>query len=434
MNVLCLHRMGDPNYRVEAVRALEYMIAEVRPDLNVVVHDSDVPFPSYMKDIDYDLIVLGPTFLCNRYSPRSLNVALSEFQFIKHSSACKVALPQDDYDCSEILEDWFIDWDVNLVYTVCPEHWSCLYPKLSQKSRIRLGYTGYISQDWINSWESPKPIERRTIDVSYRASKLPANFGRIGQLKWEIANRFLKAAGESREISLDISVDPKDRITGKGWHDFLENSKFCLATASGSSLLDSRGDIRSCVNRYVARKPKAEFSEIEAKCFAGKDGQYIFTALSPRNLEAALSETIQIATPGSYSGLMQPYEHFIPLSENCSNIAEVFELMHDKSYVGRVKKQCKETILSEPRLRRTNIVNEIIDFAEDYLSNHQHGVLADQERTKFLFDRYKSEIKKVEDSYWRRKRFVLAAKSVASKLGARRIHDLILSNRYRPIN
>lgn len=430
MNVLCLHRMGDPNHRVEAVRALEFMIAEVRPDLNVVVHDSDVPFPSYMRDVDYDLIVLGPTFLCNRYSPRGLKAALSKFEFIKHSSGCKVALPQDDYDCSEILEDWFIEWDVSLVYTVCPEHWPVLYPRLSQKGRIRLGYTGYLSQDWIDSWESPKPIELRTIDVSYRASKLPANFGRVGQLKWEIAHRFLQAAGELKEMNLDISVNPKDRITGKRWHDFLENSKFCLTTASGSSLLDSRGDIRSCVNQYIARKPKAEFSEIEAKCFAGKDGQYTFSALSPRNLEAALAETTQLATQGSYSGLMQPYEHFIPLSENCSNIAEVFEQMNDTSHVGKIKKQCKEVILSEPRLRRTNIVNEIIDFAEDYLSNHQRGVAVDQERTKSVFNRYNSEIKKIENSYWRRKRPALAAQAVAVKLGARRLHDIVFSKRH----
>jgi len=425
VNILCLHRMGDPNYRLEAVRALEYMVAEVRHDLNVVVHDSDVPLPSYMKDIDYDLIILGPTFLCNRYSPRSLKAVISEFEFIKHSNACKVALPQDDYDCSEILEDWLLNWDVSLVYTVCPEHWSTLYPRLSHKGRIRLGYTGYISQDWIDAWASPKPIELRTIDVSYRASKLPANFGSLGQLKWEIARRFLKAIGESCEMILDISTDSKDRIPGKRWHDFLENSKFCLTTASGSSVLDPRGCIRCCVNHYVARNPKADFSEIEEKCFAGKDGQYTFTALSPRNLEAALTETVQIATPGNYSGIMQPYEHFIPLAENCSNIAEVVELMNDTLNVRDVAKKCKEAVLSEPRLRRTNIVNEIIDFAENYLSTCQRAVVADQGRTKFAFDRYNSEIKQIENSYWRRQRLTSKARSVASKLGARRIRDFI---------
>ncbi len=430
MNILCLHRMGDPYRRSEAVRALEYMVAEVRPDLNVVVHDTDVPLPSYMKEIDYDLIVLGPTFLCNRYFPRNFKAALSEFEFIKHSNACKVALPQDDYDCSEILEDWLLDWDVSLVYTVCPEHWSSLYPRLSKKGKIRLGYTGYISQDWIDSWRSPKPFGLRTIDVSYRASKLPANFGSLGQLKWEIAHRFLKAMDTMSEMSLDISVDPKDRIPGKGWHNFLENSRFCLTTASGSSLIDPRGAIRSCVNQYVALKPRASFSDIESVCFANEDSRYVFTALSPRNLEAALAETVQIATPGTYSGLMKPDEHFIPLAENCSNIAEVLQIMNDTPSILKIQKNCKEAVLSEPRLRSENIVNEIIDFAENHLSNHLRGVMADRGRTKTVFDRYNSEIEKIQNSYWRRRRVTLKARSVASKLGARRIYNLIFSNRH----
>ena len=122
MNILCLHRMGDPNNWLESVRTLEYMFADVRHELSIVVHDSDVPFPNYMKDINYDLIVLGPTFLNNRYSRKKLKTIFLNFEFIKHSNACKVALPQDDYDCSEILEDWLIDWDVNLVYSVCFEH------------------------------------------------------------------------------------------------------------------------------------------------------------------------------------------------------------------------------------------------------------------------------------------------------------------------
>lgn len=430
MNILCLHRMGDPNNRLEAVRALEYMIAEVRHDLNVVVHDCDVPFPSYMKDIDYDLIVLGPTFLCYRHSPKDLKVVLSTYDFIKYSNACKVALPQDDYDCPEILEDWLLKWNVSCVYAVCPEDWSALYPKLNRKGLIRLGYTGYISEDWINSWRSPKPIELRAIDVSYRAKKTNAYHGRLGQLKWEIADRFLQAVNGMSEMKMDVSVNPKDIIPGIRWHDFLENSKFCLATPSGSSLLDPRGAIRACVNQYLALRHKANFCKIESNCFAGKDGQYIFTALSPRNLEAALAETVQIATPGSYSGLMQPYEHFILLEEDCSNIDEVFEQMSDTLHVGNIRKKCKEAVLSESRLRRLNIVNEIINFAQDHLSSHQRGVVADSGHAKSYIDRYNSEIKNIEHLHWRRSRLVIRARSIAVKLGARRIRDLIAPNRH----
>jgi hypothetical protein len=428
MNILCLHRMGDPNNWLESVRTLEYMFADVRHDLNVVVHDSDVPLPSYMKGIDYDLIVLGPTFLNNRYSRKKLKLVFSNYEFIKYSKACKVALPQDDYDCSEILEDWLIDWDVNLVYSVCFEHRFILYPRLNKKGIIRKGYTGYISEDWIDFWKSPKPIEQRSIDVSYRASKLSANFGSLGQLKWEIAERFLKAIEGLNKMKLDISIDPKDWISGKHWHHFLENSKFCLVTASGSSLLDPKGDIRFCANQFVAYNPNASFREIEMKCFAGNDNQNRYTALSPRNIEAALAETVQIATPGTYSELMQPYEHFIPLSEDCSNIKEVIKMMTDMSQIKNIQKKCKETLLSEPRLRRTNIVTEIINFAEDNLSN-QRGIVVDQVRTKIAIDRYKAEIKQILNSYFRRRRFLLKAREAAFKLGGKRIYNLIFYNR-----
>ena len=79
------------------------------------------------------------------------------------------------------------------------------------------------------------------------------------------------------------------------------------------------------MNRFVARNPNADFQEIADSCFSGQDNRVTFTALSPRNIEAALLGTVQLATPGSYSGLMQPLAHFIPLAEDCSNIADVLE-------------------------------------------------------------------------------------------------------------
>ena len=150
MNVLILHQMGDPRYRIEAVRSLEYMIPENRPDLSCIIHDADLPFPEYLKSIEFNLIVLGPTFLCNRYSPFNLKKVLKSYDFIKHSNACKIALPQDDYDCSSLLDDWMVEWKIDRIYTVCPENWNVLYPKASKNIQIKLGYTGYISDSWIN--------------------------------------------------------------------------------------------------------------------------------------------------------------------------------------------------------------------------------------------------------------------------------------------
>lgn len=416
INVLSLHRMGDPRYRREAVRALEYMIPECKPELNCIVHDADLPFPDYLKDLEFDLIVLGPTFLCSRFQASLLNKTHKLYKFVKESPACKVALPQDDYNCSETLDIWMTEWDVNRIYTVIDDNWNVLYPKSLGCREIKLGYTGYISQEWIDAWAAVRSHESRKIDVSYRASRLLASFGRLGQLKWEIADRFKQAANAKSKLKLDISVDPKDMIPGSKWHAFLENSKFCLTTPSGSSLLDPRGEIRENVNAFVARNPDASFDQIEKACFPGLDERFTFSALSPRNLEAGLSGTVQLGTPGAYSGIMTPGIHYIPLEPDCSNIDEVIAMMTDLHFVSQLSSNCREAVLSEPRLRRTAIVDEIIEFAKSS-SFHKARSAKCQAHIEASIDRYKREAPGISRRVWRHRHAIHGARRLARGLG-----------------
>lgn len=363
MNILSLHKMGNPkNYR-EAIRSLEFMFSGLSDDINCAIHDVDLPFPEYLKEIPFDLIVLGPTFLCARYHDDYFQKLINEYSFIKNYEGCKVALPQDDYDCAHILDDWMIDWNIDLIYSVCTDHWNVLYPKNYNKNRIRLGYTSYISQQWLDSWKSPFGHNDRKIDVSYRATKLPANFGFIGQLKWQIADRFKNLIKSEKDLVIDVSVNPDDIIPGLKWHSFIENSKFCLATPSGSSVLDSRNEIRRKINVYSRNNPVANFFDIKSNCFPNEDGLFVFTALSPRNIEAGLAETVQIGAFDSSPNLLRKDEHYIPLKDDCSNKSEVLEKMKDISFVNRIKKNFKSYLLDNRRLRKEVFANEIIEYA-----------------------------------------------------------------------
>ena len=181
-------------------------------------------------------------------------------------------------------------------------------------------------------------------------------------MKYEIAGSLVKAIKNNPRIKTDISVRFEDMIPGKRWHEFMNNSRCCLATPSGSSLLDPRNEIRKCVEGYVTHNPQASFREIEEHCFPGEDKRHIFSAISPRNIEAALAETVQLATPGDYSGLMKPDQDCVLLREDCSNIKEVLKLIQDPQKCKTIARRSKEKILSEPRLRRANIVQEIVDF------------------------------------------------------------------------
>src|SRR3954470_12516499 len=183
--------MGDPRSWRSAVRDLEFMLPASAPGHDYVVHAAEMPLPAYVKDLPFDAIVLGPTFLCSRYDPRLFEQVSEDYAFIGDSTAFKIALPQDDYDCHAILDRWMVAWRIDAVTSACPvETWPVLYPSYSSTGTIRAGYTGYVSDQWIDAWRTPRPFASRSIDVSYRARKLPPNFGRIGHLKGVIGERF----------------------------------------------------------------------------------------------------------------------------------------------------------------------------------------------------------------------------------------------------
>lgn len=419
MKILILHRMGDPDFYRESVRSLEYMVPECRPDLRFIIHDADLPFPNYLKSIEYELIILGPTFLCSRYNSKIFKHILNNYNFIKYSNSCKIALPQDDYDCAGILDNWMMDWKISRIYTICPEYWDILYPLSSKCIDIKLGYTGYISNSWIDNWKTPKKQLDRKIDISYRASKLPANFGKLGQLKSEIATTFKEAFGDPGHLIFDISTDYKDIISGTYWHKFIENSKFCLVTPSGSSILDINNNIRQSVETFTNIYPNASFSEIEKNCFSGLDGKFEFSMVSPRNIEAALAKTIQIAVKGNYSGLMKPFEHYIPLDRDCSNILEVKKMITDKDFTSNIANKCKDIFLSEPRLRQENFVKEMIDFAKEFIN--QNNLKNSNKNTEVLFKKYNENINQISKLHWNKNRLLIKAKKIGVRLGLKKI-------------
>ena len=397
MNILILHRMGNPRYWRKAVAELELALPTYAPEHNYIVHNAWLPFPDYLKEIQFHGIVLGPTFLCARYNSKEYHLRLKEFEFVKETDAFKVALPQDDYDCAAILDRWVTDWKVDKVYTVCPEHWDILYPNyLKAGGKLVLGYTGYISPDLINRRLETKPYEKRSIDVSYRASKLPANFGRMGYLKGDIGRQFQEAF-KNEKLIMDISVRPEDTIPGSLWLDFIEDSRFTLGTNSGSSLFDPEGKIRECVTAFVRHRPDAVFEEIENNCFPNQDGKYIFTALSPRLLEAGLLRTGQILTPGPYSGVIIPWEHYIPMEEDFSDFSEVAKAIRDTKYVNQMTFNCRNVLLGEPKLRTENYVKNILhDIHEGVQKNH---IVSNSQKFLYALNRYNSKISVTSKCY-----------------------------------
>jgi hypothetical protein len=401
LNILVLHSLGDIESAPLFLRHHVFLLQKNYPEHNYLYHDTALPLPSYVRETAFDLIILDVTFLCARWNaPKVLSRIKKEYEFVKYSDAVKIAFPQDEYDCNEILDEWMCEWNVDIVYSVISEHWDVLYPKYHKIGNIRLGFTGYVDESLID--RRRKPFRERNIDIGYRAKKLLPYFGRLGETKWTIGRdvaEHAKAVG----LNVDISLGDKSTLFGEAWLEFIDNSKFTLGANSGSSLLDPRGKIQHDVRNYFIDHPGATFSEIEELYFKGLDGQFSFTAISPRVMEAALLDSCQILVEGEYSNILSPKEHYIPIKSDASDFDQVLEVMKDQSLIDQMVSKCRSAILDTSDLRSRNMARKILDAAADFISRKK--VRYSVEDVAGVINRYKREMTKERyEIIWRQRK------------------------------
>lgn len=401
LNILVLHCLGDPERAPAFLVHHVFALRKNFPEHNYLYHDATLPLPAYVADLEFDAIILDVSFLTARWAGQDFFRGRKKaYEFVKHSQAVKIAFPQDEYDCNELLDEWMCEWEVDIVFSVISSGWDVLYPRFHRLGEIRLGYTGYVDESLID--RPVVPFESRSIDIGYRAKKLPPYFGRIGEVKWTIGRDVAQLARQA-ELNVDIELGDSGTLFGEAWLHFIEDSKFTLGSNSGSSLLDPVGDVQRRVRDILRVKPDASFEVVEAACFPGLEGQHSFTAISPRVIEAALLGSAQILVDGEYSGIVSPAEHFIPIRSDASNFSEVLAQMSDVESVKRMIDRCREAILSVDVLRYKNKSRMVLDLIGDLVS--RRNISTDARKFERVVARYSMEMEQKYKAEWRRQNF-----------------------------
>ena len=401
LNILVLHSLGDPRQALDVLQKNVFSLETNFPEHNYLYHDSALNIPDYVKQTRFDAILLDVSFLWPRwFGEERFRKHLSEYAFVAESDAFKLAFPQDDYDCHQLLDAWMCDWRVDVVFSVIASGCEVLYPRYHRVGDIRLGYTGYIDERLLN-WV-PKALEDRPVDIGYRAKRLPPYFGRLGENKWTIG-RDVAARAKDSGLRVDIELGDQGTLLGDAWLNFIGDSKFTLGANSGSSLLDPTGSIQRSVRTYLTSHSGAPFEEVEKNCFPGLDGKYSFTAISPRVLEAALLGSAQILVDGEYSGIVKPGEHFIPIRPDASNFPEVLDAMADRPLVERMIRRCREAVLSVDALRYKNRARMILNLIGEMMAHKKPA--SNGEKVRQVIARYVSEMQPKYQSCWRRQNY-----------------------------
>ncbi len=368
LNILILHALkSDQSSRRKAAVDRARCFERYAPDHRFFYHDISDPVTDVLRDARFHAVVFDTSAASFRVMPKRYRFAAlkDRYSFIAGWDAVKVAFPQDEYDCSALLDDWLADYGFDVVYSAVWDHRAVLYPRMSRQGRILPALTGYVNDEDIEELASfARPFDDRGIDIGYRARFLPARFGRHGQIKGLLAER-MQAAVEGSDLVTDISTDGDRVFLGDDWLRFLGDCRFCLGAESGSSVWDPRGAITDRTNKYLKQNPDAGFEEVEAACFPGEDGRRVFSAVSPRVFEAATVRCGQILVEGTYLEEMEPWVHYLPIDEQCETAPEILDKMRDREAMRRMIDACYDAIVATPRYRYSTHVAEVMTLIAD---------------------------------------------------------------------
>ena len=293
-------------------------------------------------DLDYfDAVVL-------HYSVRVCHpghLSQSFEKALRNYRGTKVLFLQDEYENTNATYGAITRLGINIVFSVVPEpSLAKVYPPdRFPKVRFYSILTGYVPLDWEEIEKGP-PLRERPLLIGYRGRNVGYWYGDLAREKVDIGRR-MKELCDRRGLPTDIAWEEEDRIYGDDWFRFLGQCKATLGTESGANIFDYDGSLAANVRRDLLKNPNLTYQEIHDKYLRDREGEIKMNQISPKIFEAIACRTALVLYEGSYSGVLAPGRHYIPLKKDFSNVEEVLGKLADDSYLEQMEQRTYEEII-----------------------------------------------------------------------------------------
>jgi hypothetical protein len=287
------------------------------------IHYYDMDSGPLEFDIEpFDCIIFNYCWRCLAVSPDLC-------RRIANYSGLKIAIFQDEYDHFLWHEKTVIDIGINTIITCVPErYWPDVFRgEAFRQTEFINSLTGYVPESALHL-PPPKPLRERNWAIGYRGRPIAYHYGRLSQEKIIIGQR-MKAICAERCIPVNIELTDEARIYGAAWPEFIENCRTVLGTESGSNVFDFDGTIKPAIDTYLKTHPDSDFESVHERFLKEHEGKVRMNQVSPRIFETIAMKTGLVLFEGEYSDVVRPWEHFIPLKKDFSNIDEVLAAVSD---------------------------------------------------------------------------------------------------------
>ncbi len=160
------------------------------------------------------------------------------------------------------------------------------------------------------------PNEKRTTDIGFIGAVYPAWVGDLERTMLLLATtEIAPLLGLTHDIRLQNL--PRD-----AWAEFLRSTRAIIGAESGSYYLHRKGALLTEAKQWCAANPQAQFDEVEQRFFGDRAGAPSGKTISSRHFEPIGTRTCQILLEGSYAGLLEPNEHYIPVRKDLMDLPD----------------------------------------------------------------------------------------------------------------
>ncbi|MGE0608883.1 MAG: hypothetical protein AB7O62_17440 [Pirellulales bacterium] len=329
-------------YGSNANTMLDYIDAFPQHSRHHVVPVSHLgELPEFISLDWFDVVVVHYSIcvISDHYLGASTKRRLAAFQGLK------VLIIQDEYraifDFVRTID--LIQFDV-IFSCLPPEISKFVYPKhILPALRVEPCLTGYVPDNLLNL--PSVPMHERWLDVFYRARKVPSWLGSAGLDKWKIIG-LVQESFKAHGLRADLAFNETDRVYGDQWIDRLRYTRTVLGGESAISLFDFTGEAERRSRAYEDRHPDAEYGEVAAACFPGMDRNLDLAVISPRCFEAAALRTGMVLLEGRYSGVLEPWRHYLPLKHDGSNVDQIAKSILDDGLMDAMTERTYQEIVA----------------------------------------------------------------------------------------
>jgi hypothetical protein len=309
--------------------------------------NTEFGFPAGLEGFEFQAIILHYSLFA--WVPFPLGEAFRTY-VAESMASYKVAFFQDEYRFWTERAAFLNAFNIDCVYTCLePAYYQATYGKHTRVPRLETYIPGYVSDEMVATARRVRqPEAARQVDVGYRGRLSPEFLflGKQALEKYEIALQFReRAAGLG--LTLDIETDEAKRIYGEPWLAFLGNCRATLGVEAGVSVFDIDDVAIPAYERLRQAEPELSPEQVYERTVKPYDGVGVYyRTVSPRVFEAAATGTCQILFEGKYSGVVEPWVHYLPLHKDFSNFDEIIRLYRDEEVRRQLVQQAERDLIA----------------------------------------------------------------------------------------